>query len=287
MPGTLLYPRQPPAPALARGCRAWAEGQGVARPPPSAPEPLPGPILPPASLAPLPLLTQSCCALACRLKHICMSGGRHRGAPRSPGARGRRLLVRPFAPGSPRRWRILGGGSPGARARGFPASLTQICAGPVAAQGFRPVICLPEKDESGPVVGPPLRPDPAPPKSVPRPQPGPLALSEPFRYPGGASGGAGGLPPVPPRRPSLPTPIKARSVAWCPVSLLFTGSAETFSVPGVTGPLETHEGSRCPRPPWSALCGALVPGSWSGSLSASSPQNPIPGPQTPVSQSSS
>lgn len=137
------------------------------------------------------------------------------------------------APRNPRRCRILGGGRPRARGRGFPPSLTQICAGsapatfPIPAEGFFSVICLPEttktakcpsgRDGVAAPGAPPLPPPPPPSCGVCAPsQPGP-ELPGPFHCPAGVSGALGApnpssaaTSPVPPSR----TPIKALKAAW-------------------------------------------------------------------------
>lgn len=107
------------------------------------------------------------------------------------------------APRNLGRWRILGGGRPRARGRGFPPSSTQICTQPrphfsSPPEGFLSVICLPETGEncpSGQSWGRSCR-FPGPHlllvKSAPRPQPGP-SLPRPFYRPGGVSGGRGAL----------------------------------------------------------------------------------------------
>lgn len=142
------------------------------------------------------------------------------------------------APRNPRGWRILGGGGPHARGRGFPPSLTQICARPSRGhishprQGFPLSHLFTRNDENCklpvgtelPLLGPHLCPHFPPVKSAPRPRLGP-ALLGPFHCPGGVSGGRGALDlpptaasPVPAPPPSR-TPIKALSAARASRSL--------------------------------------------------------------------
>lgn len=106
------------------------------------------------------------------------------------------------APRNPRRWRILGGGRPRARGRGFPSSLTQICARaafPIPVEGFLSVICLPEtmktancRDGVAAPGAPPLPPPSSSEVCARRSKPGP-ELPGPFHCPGGVSGGQGAL----------------------------------------------------------------------------------------------
>lgn len=83
------------------------------------------------------------CSFACSLTYICMftdpAGARPSLVGGDFSCRAHALLQPPSpAARNPHCWRILGGGRPRARGRGFPPSTTQICAGQSCCVSYPP-----------------------------------------------------------------------------------------------------------------------------------------------------